>query len=63
MRKDQSHNHLWIHNEYDWGDLSTVSGCIQYQKLFVSLQKLFNLYFCDQELFVYSQLYQLRHEK
>ena len=37
--------------------LLKVSCGLQYQKLFVSLQKLHNQYFHHQELFLYSQLY------
>ena len=59
-QQDQNHNHLWIHTDYDYTDrilhndlvLLKVSGSLQYQKLFVSLQRLHHL-----EFFLYFQLY------
>ena len=50
-------NHLKLHKTHNDSILPTVSGGLQYQKLFVSLQKLCNLYFHQQELFLYSQYY------
>ena len=48
-------NHLKLHESHIDPILLTVSGGQLYQKLFVSLQKLHNLYFHNQELFLYSQ--------